>query len=116
LAFLLVVLTNFDLIDFPTHRKSELSLDFLSLSDIGVGGILPRRHLKASMWLEGDELCVLYCSLQGQRVSDYGCPQEIGLSLLGVSTETFPREWKSVLWDGTGECSGSAFLELGTRL
>jgi hypothetical protein len=36
---LLLVLTNFDLIDFPAHHKSESSLDFLSLSDIGSVGV-----------------------------------------------------------------------------
>jgi hypothetical protein len=50
------------------------------------------------MWLEGDTMCVL-CWLcfdvvyMGHCVSDYyGCAQEIELSLLGVSTETFRQE------------------------
>jgi hypothetical protein len=40
-----------------------------------------------------DLLSVLCCSLHGHHVvSDYGCAQEIGLSLLGVPTSTFSGE------------------------
>jgi hypothetical protein len=93
-----VVKTNFDLIDFPARHKSVSSLDFLSLSDIGwVGGTpLPRRRLKASMWLEEDELWVLCWRrcVGGYRWasrSDYGSTQNFGLSLLGVTGVTFSR-------------------------
>jgi hypothetical protein len=62
LAFLPMVWTNFDLIDFPTCLKSESSLDFFSLSVVDSVQVtqLPRSCLKASIGLGRDKLCMHY--------------------------------------------------------